>query len=239
MSSGVRHPPDSRLFGHLPFDLCRADAPPLRLRLEVGPRPLRPRRARVDEIDRDPRRPELDGERLRQVCEGGVAQTADGPRLPGGQSADVDDPPPSPSLEVGGGGLRAPEVADDLRVYVGEELLLAGLFERSRHQSAGIGRVVDEYVDPAELPRRGLHHSLDRLPVGGVGDDRKNAASRLRRHAVRRLLQGVAAPGADGDVHPFPCQLQRDRLSDPLAASRHDRSLAAQLKVHLFSLLGE
>jgi hypothetical protein len=104
--------------------------------------------------------------------------------------------------------------------------LLGHLLDRREFVDA---RIVDEDVEPAELPDRRLDQGLR---LGGPGyvalhGDRLAAGRRdgrddgVRSRLARRVI--------DHDLRAVPCQRLGDRRTDPFGGARHHGDLAIEL----------
>ena len=164
--------------------------------------------------------------------QGRVSEPAERARVPGSKSSDVDDPTPALGLHVRRGRLGTAEVADNLGVDVGQQIVVVGLRQRPKHEASWSSRVVDQDVESSEFVDSLLDHRVHGLGAVRVSYDGDDLPSGLSGQLARRLLENVLSPGADDDVNSLFGQLSRRRLADANASTGHNCPPAVQVKVH-------
>jgi hypothetical protein len=134
---------------------------------------------------------------------------------------DVDDPPAPALLHLRHDRTATEERAGEIDAH---HFLPVGLGDvldvRGRSRDAG---VVDEYVDRAEAPPRGLDHRLDVARASDVGRDGEGAPA-ARADLPLDRADRLAVSRGDDDARTRVGERDRDRTSDALAASGDDRN---------------
>ena len=199
---------------HLLLGLLGRDALGASPRFDHPLAALRPGGAWVDHGDVDPVRAELVRHVLGHRAHGHVAHASDRrPGLTGGEAADVDDAPPSLPPHVRGDLPGAAQVAHHLDVHVGPEVVVGDLGQR-RHGAAaeGLGRAVDQYVDPSQLPGGAVDHGLHRFV--GLRCPRRSGRTVVRS---RRRAQLLWRPAPRGPARRSQRRRPRTRCSRAIA----------------------
>jgi hypothetical protein len=152
--------------------------------------------AGVDDGDVDPGRPEFVGEVLGH---GGHRHVTDRTEHAAGltrrQAADIDDPPPALRGHMRRRGAGAAQVAEHLGLDLGPQVVIGELGQGPwRCRPAGLGRGIDEDVDPAELGHRAGDHGANGAVIGGVRRDRQHPRTGPRQPACGGIERGLV-PG--------------------------------------------
>ena len=91
--------------------------------------------------------------------------------------------------------------------------------------------VVDQNVDAAECPKRGIDEFADRRLVGDVGGNADHAAAGFRQLAYRRV-QSLGVATANCDTAALLQKRIRDGLADPARRTGDDSGFPAQTQLH-------
>src|SRR5712691_5152492 len=178
------------------------------------------------------------GQGFRQVDPGRARdagrQAAGGRRL-GAQVGDVDDAPAATLLHVRDREAAETDRRQQLELEVVHPRVVVDRFKRRGGGGAG---VVDEDVHPAPFAHDLADEFLDLVGLGHVDWARQHLPARLA-YALRRALEHVCAPGADGHARPFGGQPLGGRAPEPFAAARDDGHLAAESEIEHQGLLEE
>ncbi|OIQ67493.1 hypothetical protein GALL_509280 [mine drainage metagenome] len=92
-------------------------------------------------------------------------------------------------------------------------------------------RVVDEDIDPAEMPDRRLRHRLHLSRVGDVADMHERLPARGFDLACDGISLGAIAARIDHDGRATVRQSQRNRAADIAASARDNGDLAVEFSV--------
>ncbi len=92
--------------------------------------------------------------------------------------------------------------------------------------------VVDEDVDRAPLATRGLDHPLDVGAHRNVGADRDRVDAEVAGERRRDHVAAFAVDLPHEHARAVGRESPRDRVTDPVAGSRHDRDPILQASAH-------
>ncbi len=190
--------------------------------------------ARFDQRDAHVALGDLLAQRLAERAHAVLCEVVDArarPGHPARHGADVDHvghaswPVVCRAQQVGQRGVGAVEQAGDVHIEHPPPLLQRGVLDRAEQHHAG---VIDQRVQPSQLPDRALNGLLRLLLGADVGLDRERFAA-VCSDPLGEVVESVAAAGHQGHRRPEPGQGQGGRLADAAGGPGDERDGAAEL----------